>query len=131
MHQIYWWKQETTWLLQPYSTSQANSNFDSNKCAEIYGSSNTTGRTIIVTDNYNCIGSDLEDNKNPSIRKTITGVGDKEELITGTGYHASFIAMQEGSDIDVSTPNNSTSQSVITLRCIMCTITQWKFEFRR
>lgn len=76
-----------------------------------------------MTDNYNCIGSDLEDNKNPSIRKTITGVGDKEELITGTGYHASFIAMQEGSDIDVSTPNNSTSQSVITLNSCpsMCT----------
>jgi hypothetical protein len=41
--------------------------------------------------------------------------GSRIDLQTGTGYARSFISMQEGYDINIATPNNASSQSVIAL----------------
>ena len=41
--------------------------------------------------------------------------GSRIDLQTGLGYGASFISMEEGYDINIQTPNNATSQSIIAL----------------
>ena len=97
------------------STSQSMLNLISNKCVNINSSLNITGKTIIGTDVYNRSDSVFEVYKNLSIRKNISGYGDKVDLQTGIGYNASFFTMLEGSDINISTPNNATSQSIISL----------------
>ena len=96
------------------STSQAMLNLKSNKGVNIYSSLNVTGRTLIGTDIYNYSDSMLEINKNVSIRNNITS-GSRIDLQTGTGYGKSFISMEEGYDINISTPNNTTSLSTINL----------------
>ena len=96
------------------STSQAMLNLKSNKCVNINSSLNITGRTLIGTTFYNRSDSILEVNKNLSIRNNIT-TGSRIDLQTGTGYGASYISIEEGFDINISTPNNTTSTSVISL----------------
>ena len=96
------------------STSQAMLNLNSNKGVNINSSLNITGRTLIGTTFYNRSDSILEVNKNLSIRNNIT-TGSRIDLQTGTGYGASYISMEEGFDINISTPYNTTSTSVISL----------------
>ena len=47
-----------------------------------------------------------------NIRKNIAGYGDKVDLQTGIGYNASCFTMLGGSDINISTPKNATTQTL-------------------
>ncbi len=61
-----------------------------------------------------CRDSVFEIYKNISIWKNVVGMGNNLGLKTGTGNYAFFMLMQEGLeslDINISTPNHSTSQS--------------------
>ena len=96
------------------SVSQAMINLKSNKAVNVNSALNITGRTIIGTDIYNYSDSILEVNKNFSIRKDITN-NSRIDFKVGLGYNASYISIEEGFDINISTPNNALSQSIIAL----------------
>ena len=96
------------------SVSQAMINLKSNKAVNVNSALNITGRTIIGTDIYNYSDSILEVNKKFSIRKDITN-NSRIDFKVGLGYNASYISIEEGFDINISTPNNALSQSIIAL----------------
>jgi hypothetical protein len=96
------------------SVSQAMINLKSNKAANVNSALNITGRTIIGTDIYNYSDSILEVNKKFSIRNNITN-NSRIDLKVGLGYNSSYISMEEGYDLNISTPNNVLSQSIIAL----------------
>ena len=56
----------------------------------------------------------LKQQKKITIRKNIA-TGSRIDLRVGTGYAASTIAMEEGYDMNISTPYHATSTSVINL----------------
>jgi hypothetical protein len=96
------------------STSQSMLNLISNKCVNINSSLNITGKTIIGTNIYNYSDSSLEVNKNLIIRNYTTN-GSRIDIQVGLGYEKSSITLEQGYDINISTPNNATTQSVISL----------------
>ena len=73
---------------------------------------NITGRTIIGSEIYNYSNSILEVNKNFNIRKDTVN-GDIVQLRVGSTL-SSYLTIQEGSNITMSTPNIS-SNSIIEL----------------
>jgi hypothetical protein len=85
-----------------------------NNNTTLLSSLNVSGRTIFGNNIYDYSDSLLEAYKNFSIRNNITN-GSRIDLKVGLGYNASYISMEEGYDINISTPNNVTSQSIIAL----------------
>jgi hypothetical protein len=63
--------------------------------------------------------SNLEVNKNLNIRNNITN-GSSVLLQTGSYYDASYILMEEGKDMTMSTAVDSTSQAMLNLKSNKC-----------
>ena len=81
---------------------------------------NITGRTIIGDNIYNYSDSVFELYKNFTLRKNVTNVGDAIELKCGLGTVSSYLSMQQGYDINLTslTGNvniNSATTSAINL----------------
>jgi hypothetical protein len=97
-----------------FGTLNISGNSTLNNITTLISSLNVSGRTIFGNDIYNYSDSVLEAYKNFSIRKNITS-GSRIDLKVGLGYEASYISIEEGYDINISTPNNALSQSIIAL----------------
>ena len=63
---------------------------------------NITGRTIIGNDIYNYSDSVFETYKNIAVRKNVPNVGDRIELKCGLGTTSTYLSMEEGYDINLS-----------------------------
>ena len=71
----------------------------------IFNNTVNMSKLLLGTDVYNYFDSVLEVNKNLAIRNNIT-TGSRIDLQTGSATTRSYISLEEGHDINISTPVN-------------------------